>query len=223
MILLGLERGFGNPQLFHQIVAFLLEVEIHQHGLDRSGTDIGGERVFAVFVLRFEHFVFGQQLEFFQRREAGFGDDVAFEIQDALKLLQLHVEQQADARWQRFQEPDMRNRRSQFDMAHPLAADLGHGDFDAALLADDALVLHALVLAAQAFVILYRTEDAGTEQAVTLRLERTVVDGFRLLDFAEGPRTDAFWRGDPDLDLVECFRLCELVGEFCQVVHSGHP
>src|SRR5438270_6207980 len=38
-------------------------------------------------------------------------------------------------------------------------------DLDRALLADDALVLHALVLAAQALVILDRPEDAGAEQA----------------------------------------------------------
>jgi hypothetical protein len=58
----------------------------------------------------------------------------------------------------------------------------------AALFADDALVLHALVLAAKALVVLDRPEDARAEQAVTLRLERAVVDGFRLLDLAVGPR-----------------------------------
>src|SRR3546814_11673670 len=88
-------------------------------------------------------------------------------VEDALKLLLLHVEQQADAAGERLQEPDMRDRRGQFDMAHPLAADLRHSDFDTALFADDALVLHALVLAAQAFIVLDRTEDAGAEQAVT--------------------------------------------------------
>ena len=34
----------------------------------------------------------------------------------------------------------------QLDMAHAVAAHLLHGDFDAALFTDDALVLHALVL-----------------------------------------------------------------------------
>jgi hypothetical protein len=60
-------------------------------------------------------------------------------------------------------------------------------DFNAALFADDALVLHALVLAAQALVVLDRAEDARAEQAVALRLEGPVVDGLRLFDFAEGP------------------------------------
>jgi hypothetical protein len=39
-------------------------------------------------------------------------------------------------------------------MAHALAAHLGQRDLDAALLADDAAVLEALVLAAQALVVL---------------------------------------------------------------------
>jgi hypothetical protein len=114
-------------------------------------------------------------------RQARLGDDVGFEIEHALKLLQLHVEQQADAARQRLQEPDVRDRRGQLDMAHALAADLGDGHLDAALLADDALILHALVLAAQALIVLDRTEDARAEQAVALGLERAVVDGLGFL------------------------------------------
>ena len=92
----------------------------------------------------------------------------------------------------------MRDRRGQLDMAHALAADLRDGDLDAALLADDALVLHALVLAAQALVILDRTEDARAEQAVTLGLERAVVDRLGLLDLAERPAADLVGRRDAD-------------------------
>src|SRR5690606_19871849 len=121
------------------------------------------------------------------------------------------------------EEPDVRHRRGQLDVAHALAADLGHGHLDAALLAHHALVLHALVLAAQALVVLHRTEDAGAEQAVALGLERAVVDGFRLLDLAEGPAADALRRRDPDLDLVERLGLGDLVGEFGQFVHFSIP
>ena len=76
-------------------------------------------------------------------------------------------------------------------------------DFDAALLADHAAMLEALVLAAQALVVLHRPEDLGAEQAIPLRLERAVVDGLRLLHFAVGPRADHLRRGEPDLDRVE--------------------
>jgi hypothetical protein len=84
----------------------------------------------------------------------------------------------------------VRGWRSQFDVAHALTAHFGQRDFDAALFADHAAVFQALVLAAQAFVILDRAKDLGAEQAVALRLEGTVVDGFRLFNFAVGPRTD---------------------------------
>ncbi len=97
----------------------------------------------------------------------------------------------------------MRDGGGQFDVAHALAAHLGQRHFDAALFADQALVLHALVLAAQALVILDRPEDARAEQAVALRLERAVVDRLGLLDLAERPRQDVVGRRDRDLDLVE--------------------
>src|SRR6185312_12529466 len=71
------------------------------------------------------------------------------------------------------------------------------------LLADDALVLHALVLAAQALVILDRPEDARAEQAVALGLEGAVIDGFRLFDLAVGPRQNLLRARDRNADLVE--------------------
>ncbi len=117
----------------------------------------------------------------------------------------------------------MRDRRGQVDVAHALTAHLGQGHFGAALFADHAAVLHALVLAAQALVVLDRPEDGGAEQAVTLRLEGTVVDGFRLLHFAEGPRTDQVRRGQRDLDRVEVQRLALLVEEVEQVFHGVSP
>src|SRR5579875_321833 len=98
-------------------------------------------------------------------------------------------------------------------MAHPLAAHLRDGDLDAALLADDALVLHALVLAAQALVILDRPEDARAKQAVTLGLERAIVDRLGLLDLAERPGADLVGRRDADLDLVEGLGLRDRVRE----------
>ena len=101
-------------------------------------------------------------------------------------------------------------RRRQVDVAHALAAHLGLRDFDAALLADHAAVLQALVLAAQALVVLDRAEDLGAEQAITLRLERPVVDGLRLLHFAERPRADLLGRREADLDGVEMLFLGEL-------------
>src|SRR5215475_8319926 len=88
-------------------------------------------------------------------------------------------------------------------MAHALAPDARQRHLDRALFADDALVLHPLVLAAQALVILDRPEDARAEQAVALGLEGTVVDGLRLFDLAVGPGQNLLRGCDRDPDLVE--------------------
>ena len=77
---------------------------------------------------------------------------------------------------------DLRNQiwatgAADLDMPHALAPHARQRHLDRALLADDALVLHALVLAAQALVVLDRAEDARAEQPVALGLEGAVVDG----------------------------------------------
>ncbi len=201
--LLRLFAAVAGGDFGAQIIAQLRQVDGLKQRANGFGADHGGEAVFAVIVLRLVILVLGQELAIFQRRQARFDHDVLFEIQNAFEILQRHIEHQTDAARQRLQEPDMRDRRGQFDMAHALAAHLLHGDFDTALFADDALVLHALVLAAQALVILDRTEDARAEQAVALGLEGTVVDRFRLLDLAVAPAQDLVRAGQRDLDAIE--------------------
>src|SRR5947209_6617518 len=105
-------------------------------------------------------------------------------------------------------------------MAHAVSPDLGEGYLDAAFLADDAAILHPLVLAAQAFVILDRPKDPGAEQPIALRLERPVVDRLRLLDLAIGPRADALRAGDRDPDLIEALRPANLAKDVHQLVHQ---
>src|SRR5262245_27161207 len=115
----------------------------------------------------------------------------------------------------------MRHWRGKLDMAHALAPDLGERDLDAAFLADDALVLHALVLAAQALVVLHRAEDARAEQAVALRLEGAVVDRLGLLDLPKRPGQNLVRAGDADPDLIEILLLdlgAEEVDDF--LIHS---
>src|SRR3546814_19232984 len=69
--LLGLDLRLRLREGFHQVDAFLLQVEIFEEHADRLGADAGRESVFAMFVLRVEQFVFGQKLELFERRQAG--------------------------------------------------------------------------------------------------------------------------------------------------------
>jgi len=61
-------------------------------------------------------------------------------------------------------------------------------------------MLHPLVLAAVAFIILGRAEDLGTEQTVTLGLECPVIYGLRLFHLTERALTDLFRRGNGNPD-----------------------
>src|SRR5579859_3626774 len=64
-------------------------------------------------------------------------------------------------------------------------------------------MLHALVLAAQAFPIRHWAEDAGAEQAIPLRLEGAVIDSFRLGYFPMGPTADLFRRRQTNANGIE--------------------
>ena len=159
----------------------------------------------AMLLDRFEIHFIRQQLPALQLGHARLDDDEGFEIQHALDLAQRHVEHEADARWQRLQEPNVRRRARELDMAHAFATHFRLRDLDAALFANDAAVLQALVLTAQALVILYRSENLRAEQTIAFRLERAVVDRLRLLHFTERPRADHFGRSKPNANRVEVF------------------
>ena len=63
----------------------------------------------------------------------------------------------------------------------------GQRYFHAAFFTGYTFKFQAFIFSAQAFVVFDRTKDFGAEQTVTLRLERTIVDGFRLFNFAVRP------------------------------------
>ena len=110
-------------------------------------------------------------------------DDEGFVIENALQFAQRDVEQVADAAGQAFEKPDVRAGAGQLDMAQAFAPHARQRHFDAALIADDAAVLHALVFAAETFPIGYWSENARAEQAIALGFESPVIDGLRLGDF----------------------------------------
>jgi hypothetical protein len=118
------------------------------------------------------------------------GDQVGGEVDDLLQLLGLELFLRLEAGQQVGQPaagtaevPDVHDGRAELDVAHALAANLAAGDFHTAALADDALEADALVLAAVALPVAGGPEDLLAEQAVLLRTQRAVVDGFGLLHF----------------------------------------
>src|SRR5579863_3656146 len=165
------------------------------HGFEACGTVLLVEFAELRFVL--------DDFALFYRSVAGLDDHVSLEVQNGFEVTQGNIEQVADAAGQAFEEPHVRTGRSQLNVTEALAPHLRQRNFHAALVADDAAVLHALVLAAEALPVGYRAEDAGTEQAVALRLEGAIVYGLRFGDFAMRPAPDFFGRGKADADGIE--------------------
>ena len=93
-------------------------------------------------------------------------------------------------------------------MSHPLTSNLTSCDFNATSFANDALVLDLLIPTASAFPVFDWSENAFAEQAIALGLERAVVDGLGLFDFAMRPTHDVFTARDSDSDLVEQADVC---------------
>src|SRR6185312_798926 len=147
--------------------------------------------------------LFLDDLGFLHGSLARFQHDIGFEVQHRLEFPQGDVEQMADTRGQAFEEPDVRAWRRKLDVSQPFAANFGQRDFHAALVADHAAVLHALVLTAETLPVGDRAENAGAEQAIALRLEGAVVNGFRFGDFTMRPAPDALGRCQADADAVE--------------------
>ena len=189
--------------LLAQFFGELFDVHALQKFLDGFRAHLRAELPGKI-LLQLAVFFLGEHLAFLDAGNLERIDDhVALEIQDALEIAHGDVQQVADAGRQALEEPDVRAGRSQLDVAEALAADFAERDFHAALVADHAAVLHALVLAAEAFPVRDGTENFRAEQAVALGLEGTVVDGLRLGDFAVRPGPDFFRTRETDPDGIE--------------------
>src|SRR5207249_1246684 len=169
--------------------------------------------------------IFVEQLLLLHFLLTGVDHHVIRVVDHPLQVPQGHVEQVPHGGRQRLEEPDVRHRHRELDVAHTLAPHLGQRHLDAAAIADHAAVADPLVLAAMALPVLHRTEDALAEQPVPLRFEGAVVDGLRLRHLAPRPpgalalqlealtllrvagAPDLLRGGDPDLDIIEARAL----------------
>src|SRR6185436_3910427 len=124
-------------------------------------------------------------------------------VNDALERTGGHVEEKAEARGHRLEEPDVRDGHSEFDVAHALATDAGDGHFDAATIADDVLVFDALVFSAGALVVTNRSEDLLAEKTTRLGLEGAVIDRLGILHLALRPFANDVGRSDGDGHAIE--------------------
>src|SRR4051812_49373680 len=159
-----------------------------------------------VLFARLAILLFIQELVLLELGLSRIDDDIGLEVEDALEIAERDIEQMADAARESLEEPHVADRRRERDVSEALTPDLRLGDLDAALVADHAAVLHALVLAAQALPVGDRAEDLRAEQAIAFRLEGPVVDRLGLGHLAVRPRHDLVGRRQADADRVEIAR-----------------
>src|SRR5262249_2890309 len=87
------------------------------------------------------------------RHLAGLDHDVLLEVEDLLELAERHVEELSDAARQPLEEPDVRDRGGELDVAHALPAHTRARDLHSALVTDHTRKFHTLVLPAGALVV----------------------------------------------------------------------
>ncbi len=221
-VLLALRLAGGRLHLLAQLLGELVHVEALQHLEHRLAAHARLEGLVAVLLEELGVTILRQELAALERRASTVDDHVGLAVEDLLEILERDVEHVADARRQALQEPDVRDRRGQVDVAEALTAHLRLNHLDAALLAHDAAVLHALVLAADALVVFDRAKDLRAEQAVPLRLEGAVVDRLRLLHLAVRPLPDLLRAGQGDANRREGKRILRLLEKGENVAHSSY-
>ena len=214
--------GAGGFEFLLQLDGEVGQVDLREQVLDRLGTHAGVEGTVAVSFLGIAEFVLGEKLAALERGVARLGDDVVLVVNDALEVAGADVEHQTDTGRHALVEPDVRDRHGEFDVTHALAADAAQRDFDAAAIANHTLVLDALVLAAGALPVAGGSEDPLAEETAFFRLEGPVVDGFRVLHLALGPRADDFRGCDRDGNLIKGFRPLVHAEEFAKVGVNVH-
>jgi hypothetical protein len=110
-------------------------------------------------------------------------DSVSGKVNNLLKIFWSHVQKVTKAGRNTLEVPDVSHGSGKLDVTHALTTNGGLGNFYSTTLTNNSLEANALVLSTRAFPVLGRTEDLLAEQTVLLRLESSVVDGLRLLNF----------------------------------------
>ena len=125
----------------------------------------------------------------------GFSHHERIKIEDVLNLPCGEFAERADARWDTLEEPDMRDRGCELDVAHPFPADVLARDFHAAPVADNTFVLNPFIFPAVTLPVFGRPENCLTEEALEFGTEGAVVNRLCLLYLAAVAGVH-FWAGE---------------------------
>jgi hypothetical protein len=76
-------------------------------------------------------------------------------------------------------------RNSKFNMTKTLTTNLGLGNFNAATVTDNSLIFNVFIFSTMTFPVLSRSENTIAEKTISLRLECSIVNGFRFFYFTK--------------------------------------
>ena len=221
----GFTEGFHNLQTFDdpcslltggllqtlfQFFGFLLHVDGFQKLLDSLCTHSYTETV-SPFIISFLILSLCEYLLVCQVGLTFVQDNIVCKIQHLLQCSRRKIQHQTHTARNTFEIPDMGNRSSQLDMAHPLTAHACLGNLNTTAVADYAFITDLLVFSTVTLPVFAGSEDTLTEQTVTLRLQGSVVDGFRLEHLPVRPLSDLFRGCQADFDCVKCNRLITVI------------
>src|SRR5262245_47611142 len=114
----------------------------------------------------------------------------------------------------------MRDWARQLDMPQPFPPYLRLNHLDAAFLADNATVLHALIFATVTLPVFGWAKDFGAEKPVAFRFKGSIINGFRLLHLTVRPLAHLCWRGDANTDAIKIDRLPRFFEELQNAVQT---
>ena len=173
------------------MLEFSLQVNLCQQRQRCFGTGLGSKAARAVNCHVFAVLTFREYLLVFQLRILRIRYDPGYEVHNLFQLLWCNIQQQCHTAWNTAQIPDVRNRSRKLNMSHTLTTNAGFCNFYTTTVTYNTLVAYLLIFSTVAFPVLARPENSFTEQSISFRLLRTVVDRLWFLYFTMTPFVDS--------------------------------
>ncbi len=139
--------GARGLVLLLKLLCELCEIDPTDHLTNRLCAHVRDKGLAVLFQCKAILFL-AEKLLLCERSVARIDHDVILVVDHPFEVGGLHVEEIAQARGHRLEEPDMNRRRSEIDVAHATAAHPRVRDLDSATVADNPLVLDPFILTA---------------------------------------------------------------------------
>ena len=173
------------------MLEFSLQVNLCQQRQRSLGTSLGSKAARTVNCHIFAVLTFREHLLVFQLCILRICYNPGHEVYNLFQLLRCYIQQQCHTAWNTAQIPDVRNRSRKLNVSHTFTTNAGFCNFYTTAVTDNPLVAYLLIFSTVTFPVLARSENSFTEQSISFRLLRTVVDRLWFLYFTMTPFVDS--------------------------------